>query len=874
LDPPRGTVTLLFTDVEGSTRLLHELGEQYVGALADHRDLLRAEAAARGGYEVDTQGDAFFFAFARATDAVAAAASAQRALAGHTWPDGRELRVRMGIHTGEPSVTREGYVGVDVHRAARICAAAHGGQVVLSQTTRDLLDEQALDGIGVRDLGDHRLKDLSERQRLFQLVLPGLPADFPALKTLESRPTNLPTQPTPLIGRDRELAELRALLARADVRLITLTGPAGTGKTRLALHAAAEVVEEYAGGAFLVTLAAVADPALVVPAIAKTLGVREAGGEPLERTLREHFEKRDVLLVLDNFEQVVAAAPELSRLLASRAKALVTSRAPLRLSAEHVYSVPPLPLPRVEVRLEPESVSRYDAVRLFVERASAARSDFRVTADNAPAIAEICARLDGLPLAIELAAARSRLLTPEALLARLDQRLRVLTGGARDLPERQQTLRAAIDWSHGLLTEPEQALFARLSVFRGGRTLEAIEAICDPDDEFGIDVLDAVESLVDKSLLRQEEAPGREPRFVMLETIHEYAGERLDARGERETVARRHAEWFLELAREAWEYERGEGVESLDRLDRERTNLQAALEFWRAADAEAFLELAGRLWRVWIYRGGLREGRAWLDEALALASSAPTPERVRALAGAFNLSRELGDLERARELGRERLAVARALGVTSGVAAALGMLGTLATQSGEFREAIALQQEALAVARSDEEAAPGVPAVLHNLGFAYERAGDSGRAREAYEEALALRTEGSIGHAITLTGIGGLLLYDGRPEEARPVVTQAIRASADAGVTPVVLEGVLLSAAADAASGSAERAARLLGWVDGDFEESGRRRGRRHVEFRDRADTALRERLGEEELERLMQEGRRLTAEEAVALALGDSDLS
>ena len=474
---PNGTVTLFFTDIEGSTRLLIELGDRYAEVLAHHRRLMREAFATHGGVEVDTQGDAFFVVFARPQDAVAAAADAQRAHAG------RPIRVRIGIHTGTPTLTEEGYAGLDVHRAARVMAAGHGGQVLVSQTTCDLLDGT----FGMRDLGEHRLKDLTAPQRLYQLLIEGLPVAFPALKTLEGRPTNLPVQPSPLIGREGELAEVCFLLRRNDVRLLTLTGPGGSGKTRLALQAAAELLDEHEGGTFFVGLAPVTEPELVVPTIAQTLGLREWPGRTISETLRDYLERKTVLLLLDNLEQVVDAASAIGDLLASCPKLsiLATSREPLRLAAEREYPVDPL--------------SSDDAVALFTERARTAKPHFDLTPENEAVVREICGRLDDLPLAIELAASRVKLLPLQALRDRLNERLSLLTGGARDAPERQRTLRAAIDWSFRLLAEDEQALFARLGVFPGSFSLEAAEAITGGD-------LEGTASLLDKSLLRQARA--------------------------------------------------------------------------------------------------------------------------------------------------------------------------------------------------------------------------------------------------------------------------------------------------------------------------------------------------------------------------------
>src|SRR6266446_5897369 len=427
---PTGTVTFLFTDIEGSTRLLKQLGDRYASVLVECRRLLRASFQEWNGHEVDTQGDAFLVAFARATDAVLAAVEVQRALASHSWPEGAAVRVRMGLHTGEPTLTSEGYVGLDVHRAARIMSAEHGGQVLLSQTTCNLVGEDLPEDVTLRDLGEYRLKDLGRPRRLFQLVISGLPADFPPLKTLDTYLNNLPVQLTPFIGREQELAAVCDLLRREDVHLLTLTGPGGAGKTRLGLQVAAELSDRFADGVFFVNLAPINDPALVVSTIAQTLDIREVAGQPLLARLGEELQQQQMLLLLDNFEQVVIAGVQVVALLTAcpRLNVLVTSREVLRVQAEHEFPVPPLELPDPKSLPDLAVLSHNAAVALFLQRAQAIKPDFQMTNANARAIAEICVRLDGLPLAIELAAARMKLFPPQALLARLDQRLAVLTG--------------------------------------------------------------------------------------------------------------------------------------------------------------------------------------------------------------------------------------------------------------------------------------------------------------------------------------------------------------------------------------------------------------------------------------------------------------
>ncbi|HEY6149205.1 MAG TPA: adenylate/guanylate cyclase domain-containing protein [Gaiellaceae bacterium] len=619
--PPTGTVTLLFSDIEGSTRLLQRAGEAYAELLADHRRLLREAFASNRGFEMDNEGDAFFVAFESANDAAAAAADAQRALAAHDWPDEHEIRVRMGLHTGEPQAVDGRYVGLVVHAAARIMAAGHGGQVLVSESTRALLDDR----FQLRDLGAHRLKDLPGTQQLFQLHVEGLPGDFPPVKTLDHRPTNLPLEPNAFIGRTRELKEAWSLLTREDARLLTLIGTGGAGKTRLALRLASGAVEHFPNGVFFVSLAPVRDWELVVPSIVQTLGLREQPGESALETLGEYLRDRRILLLLDNFEQVLPAAPALSGLLGSApgVNLLVTSRTPLRLAGERTYSVPPL--------VDSESVN------LFVERAQAADADFAVTDENARAVSEICARLDGLPLAIELAAPRVRTLPPAALLRRLDDRLKLLTGGANDAEERQRTIRATIEWSYDLLPDAERSLFAQLGVFVGGCRLEAAEELCKAD----LDILDGLQALVENSLVRRRADADGEPRFWMLETIREYACELLEAGGTADEARRRHAEHFAaEAERLDVDSRTGDYSAALARLDEERNNMRTAFAWARGAgDGDLMLRLATALWGFWAARGYIAGGQRALEDALAVTDK----HAPRALLGSCTLKMLSGD---------------------------------------------------------------------------------------------------------------------------------------------------------------------------------------------------------------------------------------
>ena len=814
---PSGTVTFLFTDIEGSTRLLHELGDAYAEALAEHRRTLREAFQRHGGVEVDTQGDAFFVAFARATDALAAAAGGQEALASGP------VKVRMGLHTGEPLVTEEGYVGIDVHRAARIAAAGHGAQVLVSQTTRDLAGTNDL-----VDLGEHRLKDLSAPERLYQLGS----AEFPRLKTLYQ--TNLPVPATPFLGRERELAQLGELLERPEVRLLTLTGAGGSGKTRLALQAVGAAAEAYPQGVWWVPLAPIADSGAVTESAARALG----GTGSLPDVIAD----RRLLLLLDNFEHVIDAAPDLTALLASAPQLdlVVTSRERLQLAGEHVYPVPIL--------------ERSEARTLFVSRACAVRPDFEPTG----ALDELCARLDDLPLALELAAARTTVLSTEQLLSRLSARLDLLKGG-RDTDVRQQTLRATIEWSHDLLESDEQRLFARLAVFRGGCALESAEAICGAD-------VDRLQSLVDKSLVRV-----RDPdRFWMLETIHEFAFERLRESGEDEELRRRHAEFFLALAESA-----NLSTEATDLGPRpelvlpEQENHRAALD-WASetGEIELGLRLGIALEQFWVAVApdeGARRVQALLDRAVGLPDSVRAPA-LRVVGGMVYMT---GEFDRGDDLVQQSLELFRALGEERAVAQLLVRRAIHLNLCGDIAGARLLIDESMEITR--RLSSPTTEAMT--LGLLGEIAWVEGRPDEALE--LAARS----GEAAAGVGFAWWQMHQvyhacewslelGRSTEAEEYGREALRIAAAVQDRQLIVYLLAVLAGTAAAHGRLGEAGALWGAV-----EAEERRGRigQWENERDVYAARVLEHEGEA-FERGRVEGRRMPLSEAVEHALADVD--
>ena len=817
-DLPSGTVTFLFTDVEGSTRLLHELGsEGYAEALAEHRRVIREACAAEGGVEVDTHGDAFFFAFPTAPGAIAAAEAMTTALAQGS------IQVRIGLHTGTPLVSQEGYVGGDVHRAARIAAVGHGGQVLVSSSTAPLVE------VELTDLGEHRLKDLSAPERMYQLG----EVEFPALNSLYR--TNLPIPSTPFVGREAELAEVAALLASSDTRLLTLTGPGGTGKTRLALEAAAQLVDEYPHGSWWVELQSIQDPALVPSAIANAIDTRGDAAASIR-------DKR-MLILLDNFEHLVEAATDAGALLTAcpNLMLLATSREPLHLAGEREYHVGPM--------------QEADAVALFRERA--------YRDGNEEAALAICRRVDCLPLAVELAAGRTNALAVDEVLERLEQRLPLLTGGPRDAPARQQTLRATIEWSHELLDRKHQQLFARLAVFVGGCTLEAAEDVCEAD-------LDRLQALVGSSLLASDDG-----RYTMLETIREYASERLQAQAEAESIREAHAHWYLELARQigaglpAHEYAGVEFTQRwLPRVEADLGNLRAALAWLIAHDEkeEAFQLIRG-LQILWS-RGGHfdTELLRWFGQAFGTAGAVTQPTMMTALRNWGEVFMFLKRLSEAEPLLEEALLIARALGDDREMVMALRSLGMTAQRANDLDRARRLLQEAVAIPLDDP--LPTTLALGH-LGEVELDAGNIAQARALAEEALTNAQR--IGHPKLVAFVGSDLaevdLEAGSLDSAELRFREALELGSSITHVRFIWACLAGLAAVAAERGRLERAGRLWAGLLRNLEEEGADVAAAiHPRYRRRL-----ERRTDSEFRRGLIAGQTLNLDELVAYALGES---
>jgi predicted ATPase/class 3 adenylate cyclase len=834
-DFPSGTVTFLFTDVEGSTRRWEQDSMAMRTAIVRHFALLDEAINANNGVRFKIIGDAVQAAFPTALDAVLAAVAAQRALVAEDWGALGPIPVRMAIHTCAATPHDGDYLSPALNRLARLLAAGAGGQILLTEATRQLVRDLSPAGMPLQlvDLGEHRLRDLRESEHVFQLTAPGLPSDFPPLNSLDRQTHNLPSQLTPFIGREALAAEIRDRLEQPGVRLLTLTGPGGAGKTRLALHVAADLVDAYADGVWFVPLAPVISAGMVAGTIAGALGIRESAAESIETTLRDYLRPRRVLLVLDNFEHVVAASSLVADLLSycPDIQVLATSRARLHISGEHELPIPSLELPPLAGAVRLDDALASEAVRLFVDRARAVQSNFELTEDNAETVVAICRRLDGLPLAIELAASRVRLLPPKAILARLDSRLTLLTGGGRDRPERQQTLRGAIAWSHDLLDRSQQILFRRLAVFAGGWTLDAADTIVGFGTDPPIPVFEGLDALHDSSLIRLQESSDEDaaadPRFAMLQTIHEFATEQLVASGELAQVKENHAAWFLDLAIEAEPHLSGPSAVSwLDRLESDHDNLRAALDWLRGrGDGERAATLAAALWRFWWLRGNVAEGRDQLETALAVDGSTTSAARATALDGAGVLAETQGDYDRAEEFHGEALALSRERGDTTGITRALGNLGVVAFDRGDDERATTLLEESLALAREIGSQLL-VATALNDLASVALNRGHLDRAESLYQESLALRRKVASGSEIarSLNNLGGVAVDRGDFDRACKLFAESVSLYRDAGDRWGAAGALLGLAVANHGQGDALRAATMLEESLSLFREVGDRR--------------------------------------------------
>ena len=887
---PTGTVTFLFTDIEGSTRLWETHPDAMRSALVRHDALLRGCIEDREGYVFKTVGDAFCAAFSTAHQALEAALAAQVALAAEAWKGKMPLLVRMALHTGATEERSGDYFGPPLNRVARLIGAGHGGQVLISSAARELVQDALPPNTSLLDLNLHRLKDLERPEQVFQLLHPALPADFPPLRSLNNAdlPNNLPVQVTSFIGREKQIEDVKALMHKS--RLVTLTGPGGAGKSRLSLQVAADLLDQYEDGAWLVELAPFSDPALVPQAVAGALGVREEPGKPLAQTLAEWLKAKHLVLVLDNCEHVLEDAAHLVDALlhfCPKVQVLASSREALGIRGESAYRVPSLSLPDPKQPQTSQSLSRCEAILLFTERAAAMKADFAVTDHNAPTLASVCHRLDGIPLAIELAAARIRSMTVEELEKRLADRFRLLTGGSRTALPRQQTLQALIDWSYDLLDESQKVLLARLSVFAGGWTLESAEKICgNAEVEAGgvqewevqeWEVLDLLTALVDKSLVIAEEQPDGTTRYRLLETVRQYARDRLMDHSGGEALRERHRDYFLAFVEQAQSnVARPQHATWLNRLDAEYDNLRAALDWCldRREGADLAMRMAGALAVFWGMRGRASEGRRFLSAALALpGADAPTAVRAEALGRAGGLAQMQADYAGGRACYNESLAIRRALGDSREIAYVLGMRGWLARLEGDNAGAHTDHDEALALCRAvGDQAGEGWSLIV--LGSVATNEGDYKTADRLFSQGIALwrAAGGKTGLAYALAHQGRLACQQGDFGAARACLAECgalCRESSDRLISTYVLEYAgNLAKVQDAP----RRAARLYAAMEALREKIGV-----PIPSADRAAysgnaAAVRADLGDPEFEAAWDAGQAMPWEQAMEYALSEGE--
>ena len=867
-------VTFLFTDIEGSTRLWETEPARMADALARHDRLCHATVEAHGGRIVKMTGDGLYAVFDDPVNAVAATLELQRGMAAIGSECGVTFKMRCGLHVGVSEVRDGDYFGSAVNRAARIAGAAHGGQVLLSQAVVELGKGRFPDGTDAMHLGRVRLRDLSGSEDVWQLLHSDLPRMFPALRSLDSTPNNLPQQLTSFIGRENEIVEVKKLLG--TTRLLTLTGSGGCGKTRLATHVAADLLDAYPDGVWLVELASLADPDLVPQTVIRVVGLKEEPGRSLAQTLSEHLKSRHLLLVLDNAEHLLSACAQLADAVlrqCPRIVILVTSREVLGMAGELTYRVPSLSVPDPKRDATPEHLSQYESVRLFIERARFQLPQFAVTQQNAPALVSVCYRLDGIPLALELAAARVRSMSVEEVNQRLDQRFLLLTSGSRTALPRQQTLRALIDWSYGLLNDAEKALLCRLSVFAGGWTLAAAENVCVGESVDDGATLDLLTSLVDKSLVLAVERNGA-TRYRLLETVRQYLSDRLRESGEDARRKERHLAYFLTLAEEAELQLIGSHQQTwLDRLETEHDNVRSALAWSNTSGGNAAngLQLAGFVWWFWLVRGYFGEGRGWLS---ALLTTVPSGEalvaRAKALTGAGALALQQGDYPAARALHGESLAIRRQLGDRRGIASSLGNLGNVFYDQGDYPTARALYEESLAIWRElgDQR---GIARALNNLAGAAHDQGDYPAVLAMFEESLAIfrKLDDLGGIAMLLNNLGDLASSQSDYAGARALYIEGLTIRSELGDRWGIAE--TLNGLAYVAFGLASfgQATRMWGGAERLREEIGATLQPRDRLRYDRQVAAARAAMGDNAFDLTWQDGRAMTLEQAIRFALG-----
>ncbi|TMD33765.1 MAG: hypothetical protein E6I95_08130 [Chloroflexi bacterium] len=740
---PSGTLTFLLSDIEQSTTVWDQHPDEMRRAMEMHDETFQNAVSRHHGrlVELGREGDSLLCVFRRPSEAVACALDIQLDLHRAHWPSGAALRVRMALHTGEADLRDGHYFGPAVYRCARLMATSNGGQTILSGPTHDLVVDSLPDSVTLLDLGSHRLKDLSRPERVFQLTHPDLPHDFPVLKTLDAELTNLPTELTSFLGREVELSALKELVGKS--RLVTISGAGGLGKTRIALHLAAELVDGFPDGVWLVELAPVPDPTLAVGAFAKSVGVREIPGTPLLLTLTAHLQTRNCLIVMDNCEHLIDECARLSKHLIAKCPdvtLLATSRELLGVPGEQLWRLAPLALPPATGKPSARELMESEAVRLFVDRAWPNQSVPELDEHRASTILRICQRLDGIPLAIELAAARAKVMTVDDLLVRLDDRFRLLTGGGRTAGPRQQTLRATVDWSYELLDPSERKLFRRLSVFAGGFALADVESVCADVGEQSGEIVELLARLVDKSLTIPVDAGDGEAPMRLLETLQQYGRERLIEAGEAELYLRRHADHFLQLAEQAKNAGPSRDDSGwLDRLDSQHDNLRAALQTSQTESADLNLRLATALLALWDARGYLTEGRDWLEKALAVWPD-ETTLRAEALGAAGWLSQRLGDFDRAASYFEESVRIARLTEEGHVAAESLANLALVRLLHGQSELADPLVREAIAIAEDHHDNYATAGALLVMALVAYFE-GDFDQARVCAEKSLALHRE-------------------------------------------------------------------------------------------------------------------------------------